>query len=189
RQDDRIDIVQPTNPIDVVDLAEVTVSGVALGEQDLRFHVDQVGVPVLVRISYFPNWQASGAEGPYRIAPNLMVVIPTAQDVHLTYQRSGLDIGAYVLTLIGIALLFLWRWLGDVRHAAPVPTSRRDRDGELDDDLPLGDDWRDPVWRDAAWDETLAMGRGSGDLDVELESLIDPLLAPPEVGGSADAHG
>ncbi|MEK7424096.1 MAG: 6-pyruvoyl-tetrahydropterin synthase-related protein [Actinomycetota bacterium] len=189
RQDDRIDIVQPTNPIDVVDLPEVTVSGVALGEQDLRFHVDQVGVPVLVRISYFPNWQASGAEGPYRIAPNLMVVIPTAKDVHLTYQRSGLDIAAYVLTLIGIASLFLWRWLGDVRHAAPVPTSRRDRDDDGDDDLPLGDDWRDPVWRDGAWDETLAMGRGSGDLDVELESLIDPLLAPPEVGGSADAHG
>ncbi len=32
--------------------------------------------PSLVRTSYFPNWDASGAEGPYRVAPNLMVVVP-----------------------------------------------------------------------------------------------------------------
>ena len=56
-----------------------TVSDVVIDEQDLSFHVDKVGVPVLVKVSYFPNWTAHGAEGPYRIAPNLMVVVPTSQ--------------------------------------------------------------------------------------------------------------
>jgi hypothetical protein len=117
----KVDIVQPTTPIDVVDLPAVTVSNIDLGEQDLRFTVDQIGVPVLVKVSYFPNWKVSGAEGPYRIAPNLMVVVPTSKDVHLTYGRSTLDLGAYGLTLLGLVMMVVWRKVGDVRHASDAP--------------------------------------------------------------------
>ena len=117
----KVDIVQPVDPIEVVDLPAVTVSDVQMGDQDLSFHVDQVGVPVLVKMSYFPNWEVSGAEGPYRIAPNLMVVVPTSNDVHLTYSRSTLDLAAYAMTLLGIVLLFVWRRIGDVQHAASAP--------------------------------------------------------------------
>ena len=35
-------------------------------------------MPVVVKTSYFPNWEVQGAEGPYRLAPNLMVVVPTS---------------------------------------------------------------------------------------------------------------
>jgi hypothetical protein len=117
----KIDIVQPAEPIVPKTLPAVTVSNVQLGDQDLRFTVDQIGVPILVKISYFPNWHASGAEGPYRIAPNLMVVVPTSTDVHLTYERSGLDYFAYLLTLLGIGLLIYMRIRGDVRHANTHP--------------------------------------------------------------------
>ena len=85
----KIDIVRPREPIEPKTLAAVTVSNVQLGDQDLRFTVDQIGVPVLVKISYFPNWHVSGAEGPYRIAPNLMVVVPTSTDVHLHVRAIG----------------------------------------------------------------------------------------------------
>ena len=44
-----------------------TVSNVQIDEQSLSFDVDQIGVPVLVKVSYFPNWEVSGAEGPYRV--------------------------------------------------------------------------------------------------------------------------
>ena len=30
---------------------------------DCRFDVDQIGVPVLVKVSYFPNWQAQRRRG------------------------------------------------------------------------------------------------------------------------------
>ncbi len=56
-----------------------------------RFHVDRVGTPVEVRISYFPNWQASGPQGPGGSAPNLMVVVPTSHDVTLTYGSVPAD--------------------------------------------------------------------------------------------------
>lgn len=124
RQDDRVDIVQPAQPIAPVPLDPVVVSDVDLQEQSLRFRVDRIGVPVLVKISYFPNWEASGAEGPYRVAPNMMVVVPTANDVELSFGRSGVDHLSYALTVVGLLLLGVWRWRGDVRHRTPSPIAR-----------------------------------------------------------------
>jgi hypothetical protein len=134
RQDDRVDIVQPAQPITAVPLEPVSISDVQLGEQDLRFTVDQVGVPVLVKISYFPNWEVSGAEGPYRIAPNMMVVVPTSTDVHLHFGRSGVDLFAYLLTALGIVLLVVWRRIGDVRHRTASPLDR-EVEREVDSDM------------------------------------------------------
>ena len=121
RQEDRVDIVVPTTPIEPVPLDPVVVSDVQLGDQDLSFSVDRVGVPVLVRMSYFPNWQVEGAEGPFRVAPNLMVVVPTDTEVRLSFERSGLDLFAYALTLVGIGLLVVWRRQGDVVFPSPRP--------------------------------------------------------------------
>jgi uncharacterized membrane protein len=64
---------------------------------------------VLVKISYFPNWHASGANGPYRVTPNLMVVVPTSHDVTLTYGSSPADTLGLLATLIGlVALVWLF---------------------------------------------------------------------------------
>ena len=83
----------------------VTVSDVNQTEGGVSFHVDKVGVPVEVRISYFPNWQASGAEGPFRVAPNLMVVVPTSNDVTLTYGNVPADWVGQALTLISLVVV------------------------------------------------------------------------------------
>ena len=62
----------------------------------------RTGVPVLVKESYFPNWQASGASGVYRVAPNLMVVVPTAHNVVLHYGASPADRVGEVLSVVGL---------------------------------------------------------------------------------------
>lgn len=148
----RVDIVVPTTPIEPVPLPEVTVSNVAMGQDSIEFDVDQVGVPVLVKVSYFPNWNASGAEGPYRVGPNMMVVVPQDTHVELTYGRSMVDYLTVLLTLIGVALCFYWRRAGDVHHVdaapagfGPSPAAQGD-DGDDDDagvDEPVTpiDDW------------------------------------------------
>ena len=64
-------------------------------DNSISFSVDQVGVPVLVKASYFPNWSVDGAEGPYRVAPNFMVVVPTSNQVTLTYGTSGIEYLGY----------------------------------------------------------------------------------------------
>ncbi len=93
-----------------VPLDEVEVSNVEVGEESISFDVDQVGVPVLVKMSYFPNWQVAGASGPYRVAPNFMVVVPNDTHVELTYGRTGVEYVSYFLTLLGlVGLVLLWR--------------------------------------------------------------------------------
>jgi hypothetical protein len=82
---------------------KVTVSDVEVTEDTISFEVDRPGVPVLVKTSYFPNWKATNAEGPYRVAPNLMVVVPTGNEVSLRYGRTGIDWLAILLTVGGIA--------------------------------------------------------------------------------------
>ncbi|MGH9192585.1 MAG: hypothetical protein ACRDZ0_08965, partial [Acidimicrobiales bacterium] len=89
-------------PLDPVD-----VSNPVIDDESISFDVDRVGEPVLVKMSYFPNWEASGAEGPYRVAPNFMVVIPTDTHVELTYGRTGVEWLSYALTALGVAGLVL----------------------------------------------------------------------------------
>jgi hypothetical protein len=86
------------------------VTNITSSDDSVSFDVDRVGSPVLVKVSYFPNWKVSGAEGPYRVTPNLMVVIPTSNHVRLHYGYVGIDYVANGLTLLGIiAVLLLFR--------------------------------------------------------------------------------
>jgi hypothetical protein len=96
------DDAQPVTPVEV--------SNIEAGTESISFDVDEVGSPVLVKTSYFPNWQADGAEGPWRVAPNLMVVVPTDTHVELSYRSTPVEWSAYALSLVGlIGLFFLWR--------------------------------------------------------------------------------
>jgi len=117
----RVDIVTPVEPIERVALPAVAISNVEIEQQSLSFDVDQVGVPVLVRVGYFPNWKVSGADGPYRVGPNMMVVVPESTHVVLDYGRSMVDWITILLTLAGIGLCVFWRRQGDVQHAAEHP--------------------------------------------------------------------
>lgn len=110
----RVDYVEPEGVFDPTSLPAVTVSDVDMRQQSIAFSVDQVGVPVLVKVSYFPNWQVSGAEGPFRAGANHMIVVPTSTEVELTYDaRAGVDWFFYALTALGIALCVFWRRRGD----------------------------------------------------------------------------
>ena len=120
-----MNIVQPVQDIDVVDLPEVEVSNVEMGEQSVEFDVSEPGVPVLVRVSYFPNWTAHGAEGPYRIGPNQMVVVPTDTHVRLAFERSNTDLFFYGMTVLGIALALFARFRGDCELPQARPDGRQ----------------------------------------------------------------
>ena len=87
-----------------VPLDPVAVTKIRSGDDRISFDVSRPGTPVLVKASYFPNWKASGAEGPYRVTPNLMVVVPTERHVTLHYGWTPVDVAGVLLTLLGIAL-------------------------------------------------------------------------------------
>jgi len=96
----RVAIGDPSPPQHHV--AKTHVTDVHQTDNSVSFHVSKIGTPVLVKVSYFPNWQATGATGPYRVTPNHMVVVPTAHNVVLRYGTSPAQRVGEVLSLIGL---------------------------------------------------------------------------------------
>jgi hypothetical protein len=101
----RVPIGDPSPPQRHV--AETHVTEVRETDNEVSFHVSRIGTPVLVKVSYFPNWQATGATGPYRVTPNLMVVVPTAHNVVLHYGASPADRAGEILSVVGLIGLVL----------------------------------------------------------------------------------
>ena len=103
---DRLGEIAPRRAVE-----PAAVSDLSWGNQSISFRVDRTGSPVLVRASYFPNWSAAGADGPYRVTPNLMAVVPTAEEVTLEYGRSPVELVAMALTAAGLAWAawLVWR--------------------------------------------------------------------------------
>jgi hypothetical protein len=86
-------------------LPPVEVSDVRTTADTVRFHVNRTGVPVLIRVSYFPAWHAQGARGPWRAEPNLMIVVPQSHDVTLSYGATRAGWAGLALSLVGVALV------------------------------------------------------------------------------------
>jgi hypothetical protein len=93
----------------------VAVTGIVEGNDTIEFDVSDVGQPVVVKASYFPNWKVDGAEGPWRIGPNLMVVVPTDTHVELHYGYTTVDYLGWFLTALGVVGLVL------LIRAGPLP--------------------------------------------------------------------
>jgi hypothetical protein len=159
--------VSPSTPIKAVSLPTVNVTDVRLQDNEISFHVDKIGVPVLVKTGYFPNWSVSGAKGPYRVAPNYMVVVPTSNDVSLHYGYTTTDYLSYFLTFLGIiGVLVLWR-RGRVDYS-PAPHG-----------APL-----EPSEETAVWAPPAARERVSLLLDWDQDELSAP--DPPQAATTPD---
>ncbi|MYH55574.1 MAG: hypothetical protein F4135_05425 [Acidimicrobiia bacterium] len=88
--------------------SEVEISDVVLQDHRIAFQTSGVGIPHLVKVSYFPNWQAYGAEGPWRVTPSFMVVVPTEDTVELVFENTWVErVGAWA-TLSGLIGLLSW---------------------------------------------------------------------------------
>ena len=89
------------------------VSDIVIEDHRISFTTEAVGVPHLVKVSYFPNWKAGGAEGPWRATPSLMVVVPTERDVVIEFVDTWPESIGKVLTLIGlgaaVVMTVIWR--------------------------------------------------------------------------------
>jgi hypothetical protein len=121
----------PRTPLD-----DVEVFDISSDDDEISFRVDQTGVPVLVRASYFPNWKVEGADGPYRVTPNLMVVVPTEREIRLHYGYVGIDVIAWGCTFVGLGLLVVLAKRGPLLiPPGPVAEWRRPRPA----DEPLGE--------------------------------------------------
>ncbi len=101
-------------------LPPVTVHNVVEGAGTISFSVSRTGVPIVVKVPFFPNWQAHGATGPFLVTPNAMVVVPTSQTVTLVYGTTTVDWLGRIASAFGVAgVVALW---SPVAPAPPSPT-------------------------------------------------------------------
>jgi hypothetical protein len=81
------------------------VSDIVVDDHRITFSTEAIGVPHLVKISYFPNWTATGADGPWRASPSLMVVVPTEENVVIEFEDTWAESGGKLLTFGGVTSL------------------------------------------------------------------------------------
>jgi hypothetical protein len=74
-------------------------------DNEISFTTDAIGEPTWIKTSYFPNWKAEGALGPYLASPSMMMVIPTQAHVTLKYQRTWAEWTGSTLTLLTLIAL------------------------------------------------------------------------------------
>jgi len=113
----RVDAPDPkrpaTNEVPKRSLPPVAVTDVRTTDHSVSFRVSRPGTPVIVKTSYFPNWTAHGADGPWRATPNFMVVVPTSRDVSLEYSTTAaenLGRAGTAAGVVGVAGLAAWPW-------------------------------------------------------------------------------
>ncbi|MGH8948609.1 MAG: hypothetical protein ACRDXF_07090, partial [Acidimicrobiia bacterium] len=85
-----------------LDVPADAVSDVVVENHKISFTTTAVGMPHLVKVSYFPNWTATGADGPWRATPSLMVVVPTSEEVVLEFKDTWAETGGKIATLVGV---------------------------------------------------------------------------------------
>jgi hypothetical protein len=156
--------------------ASAKVTNVKTTDESIDFDVSEVGSPVLIRSSYFPNWEAEGAGDVYRVTPNFMVVVPTAKHVTLTYTRSNMELFSAFLSFLGV-LLLLWFVVRPSAAFAGVTEFFGDRD-PVDDGPSDGD----PVDGDRS-DDDPSDGAAVGDVAADDPVTADSVAAdgaPPD---------
>jgi len=115
------------------------VSGIRTDDDHISFDVERPGTPALVKASYFPNWRASGARGPWRVTPNLMVVVPTSNHVELRYARTGAEGLGWSLSLLGLVIAVALGVRGSVGRG------HDENEGEDEGEEPVAELGPDPV--------------------------------------------
>jgi hypothetical protein len=148
-----------------VSLPRTRVTNIDEDELSISFDVDRTGQPILVKTSYFPNWSVSGAKGPYRVTPNLMVVIPTEEHVELTYGNTSVEYLGWGLSLAGLLGVGLFARRGTVDLPPPRSRRREDEDGE------------EVTWEPGRWPPPPDAEVGAPEPEPEPVGFWDSLLA------------
>lgn len=87
-------------------------------EERILFETTAIGLPHIIKCTYFPNWKVRGADKVYMVSPCFMLVYPTESKVELYYGYTLSDNAGRILTLVGIlcALAGVWHKLSSGRR-------------------------------------------------------------------------
>jgi hypothetical protein len=76
-------------------------------DDSISFKTTGIGLPHIVKFTYYPNWKVSGAKKVYMITPCFMLVYPEREEVELYYGSTLSDYAGRFLSVLGLAALVL----------------------------------------------------------------------------------
>ncbi len=74
---------------------------------EILIKTNWINKPLLVKVSYHPNWRVEGADKVYLISPAFMLIFPNQENVRLYYGTGLPDRLGMMLTALGILILLL----------------------------------------------------------------------------------
>lgn len=81
--------------------------GEVMAEEEILIRTDCIQKPLLVKVSYHPNWKVEGADRVYLVSPSFMLIYPEQEQVRLTFSRAGADYAGSLMTITGMLMLVL----------------------------------------------------------------------------------
>jgi hypothetical protein len=79
-----------------------TVSSEIVSDNIIHFTTDAIGLPHLIKCSYYPNWKVRGAKKVFMVTPCFMLVYPEQEEVELYYGYTLSDNIGRTLSIIGL---------------------------------------------------------------------------------------
>jgi len=121
--EDKLRFKQIIERLDQVKSIPFTDSDVAVKSEihpeSIDIETSQIGHPLLIKVSYHPNWTVRGADRVYPVSPSFMLIFPNQHKVHLSFEPGLPAKAGNLLALLGILLALstpLW-----LKKYLPVP--------------------------------------------------------------------
>ena len=74
-------------------------------EEEIIIRTSVPGVPLLIKISYHPNWKVEGADMVYLASPSFMLIFPNQEEVRLYFGKTFWNYLGNALTIFGVVVI------------------------------------------------------------------------------------
>jgi uncharacterized membrane protein len=82
-----------------------------VGNEEIRITTDCIDRPLLVKMSYFPNWKVEGAGKIYRVSPAFMMIIPEQENIRIYYGKTWENYVGIGMSVVGmILIIIIWKY-------------------------------------------------------------------------------
>jgi hypothetical protein len=78
-----------------------------VNNEEVKIKTSCINKPLLIKISYFPNWKVEGADKIYMVSPAFMMIFPKQENVRLYYGKTWDNYLGIFMTFISIIIVII----------------------------------------------------------------------------------